>query len=325
MFSFSPRVDRKTPVHFKLDSIGKLTGQHNYRIWSASINIVLNGIKTYEVVVDGVSPADDADQTETDAYEHLKHTVSTIFIQVVSQDILEKIVELEDPHLMWTWLRTEYYRDSAFALVFQIMNLISLPTQYSGTDLPGCISKFESQWLHLTKLSKASSDSYRKTFATFLNEDKAKSDFLLGFLVKHYKNVIDNLTTKDSLSYDDVKQRLMDIDTSEIEENSALFASKHSGNKKKGNKPTKSGNSNNSSSSSFSSKTCTWCKKHNPGKCEGHTWNECFRLQKLNKEKKENEEKHKAEEANVTTEQKARNKSFYFDTACTSHMTPYAE
>jgi len=182
-FSFSTRVDEKTPVNVKLDSIGKLTGQDNYRIWSASMNIVLKGIKVYEVVVDGVSPTEDAEQTEIDAYEHLKHTASTIFIQVVSQDILEKIVKLEDPHLMWTWLRTEYYRDSAFALVSQIMNLVSLPTQYSGTDLPGFISKFESQWLHLTKLSKASSNSYRKTFATFLNEDTAKRDFLLGFLV----------------------------------------------------------------------------------------------------------------------------------------------
>jgi len=34
--------------------------------------------------------------------------------------------------------------------------------------------------------------------------------------------------------------------------------------------------------------------------------------------------KEKDEEANVTTEIKVRNKSFYFDTACTSHMTPYA-
>jgi len=137
--------------------------------------------------------------------------------------------------------------------------------------------------------------------------------------------VIDNLTMIDSLSYADVKQRLMDIDTSEIEDNSALFVSKPSGNKKKGKKPTKSGNTNNSSSSSFSSKTCTWCKKHNPGKSEGHTWNECFRLQKMNKEKKEKDKKDKAEEANVSTEdQKVRNKSFYFDTACTSHMTPYA-
>jgi len=109
MFSFSARVDKKTPVNIKLDCIGKLTGQDNYRIWSASTNIVLKGIQAYEVVVDGVSPADDADQTEIDAFEHLKHTTSTIFIQVVSQDSLEKIVELEDPHLMSTWLRTEYY------------------------------------------------------------------------------------------------------------------------------------------------------------------------------------------------------------------------
>jgi len=322
-FSFSTRVNKKTPVNVKLDSIGKLTGQDNYQIWSASMKIVLKGIKAYEVVVDGVSPADDADQTEIDAYEHLKHTGSTIIIQAISQDILEKLFELEDPHLMWTWLRTEYYRDSAFALVSQIMNLVSLPTQYSCTDLPAFISKFESEWLHFTKLSKASSDSYPKTFATFLNEDQAKRDFLLGFLVKHHKNVIDNLTTKDSLSYADVKQRLMDIDTSEIEDNPALLVSKPPGNKKKGKKPSKLGNTNNSSSSS--AKTCTWCKKHNPGKSEGHTWNECFCLQKINKEKKEKEEKDKAEEANVTTEQKVRNKSFYFDMACTSHMTPYAE
>jgi len=321
-FSFSTQVDKKTPVNVKLDSIGKLTGQENYRIWSPSMNIVLKGIKAYEVVVDGVSPADGAEQTEIDAYEHLKHTESTIFIQVVSQDILEKIDKLEDPHLMWTWLCTEYYRDSAFALVSQIMNLVSLPTQYSGTDLAGFISKFESQWLHLTKLSKASSDSYQKTFATFLNEDKAKRDFLLGFLVKHHKNVIYNLTTKDSLSYADVKQRLMDIDNSDFEDNSALFVSKPSGNKKKVKKPSKW---NNSSSSSSSPKTCTWCKKHNPGQSEGHTWNECFRLQKMNKEKKEKEAKDKAEEANITSEDsKVRNKSFYFDTACTSHMTPYA-
>jgi len=147
----------------------------------------------------------------------------------------------------------------------------------------------------------------------------------LGFLVKHHKNVIDNLTTKDCLSYADVKQRLMDIDTYEIEDNSALCVSKPSGNKKNGKKSTKSGKSNNSSSSSSSSKTCAWCKKHNPGKSEGHTWNECFRLQKMNQERKEEEEKNKAEEANITSEDvKVRHKSFYFDTAYTTHMTPYA-
>ena len=152
--SFSTRVDKKTPVNVKLNSISKLTGQENFRIWSASMTIILKGIKAYEVVVDGVVPAEGADTTEVDAYDHLCHTASIIFIQVVSEDILEKIVELEKPNLMWTWLRTEYYRDLAYALVSQIMNRVSLPTQYSGNNLSEFISKFESQWLHLTKLSK---------------------------------------------------------------------------------------------------------------------------------------------------------------------------
>jgi len=71
MFSFSARVEKKTLINFNLDCIGRLTGQDNYRIWSASMNIILNGILAYEVVVDGVTPADDADQTENDAFEHL--------------------------------------------------------------------------------------------------------------------------------------------------------------------------------------------------------------------------------------------------------------
>jgi len=159
---------------------------------------------------------------------------------------------------MWTWLCTEYYRDSAFALVSQIMNLVTLPIQYSGSDLPGFISKFESQWLNLAKLSKASSNSYRKSFAILLNEYKANRDFLLGFLAKHHKTINDNLTTKGSLLYTDVEQRLMDIDTSKNENNCALFVSKPLGNKNKGKKQAKSGNTNTFSSSSFSSTGCTW-------------------------------------------------------------------
>jgi len=133
------------------------------------------------------------------------------------------------------------------------MKLVSLPTQYSGSGLLDFIYKFESQWVRLTKLSKGSTDSYRTTFAAFLNEDKAKRNFLLGFLVKHHENLVDNLTTTDSLSHADVKQPLMDIDTSEPEDNTALHHSKPSGNKLKGKKP-----KGNSDSSSPKCKTCTW-------------------------------------------------------------------
>jgi len=100
--------------------------------------------------------------------------VSIIFIQVVSQDILEKIVELEKPDLTWTLFRTEYYSDSADALVNEIINLVSLLTQYSGNNLSDLISKFEFPWLHLGQLSNGSSDSHRKTSAAFPDEDQGK-------------------------------------------------------------------------------------------------------------------------------------------------------
>jgi hypothetical protein len=119
-------------------------------------------------------PAEGADATEVDTYCYLCHTASTIFIQVVSEDILEKIVKLEKPILMWSWFHTEYDRDSTYALVSQILNLVSYSTQYAANNLSDSISKYESQWLHLTKLLKASSDLYYTTFVAFLNEDKAK-------------------------------------------------------------------------------------------------------------------------------------------------------
>jgi len=111
----------------------------------------------------------------------------------------------------------------------------------------------------------------------------------------------------------------MDIDNSESDNNTALSTSKLSGNRTKGKK-----SSGNSSSDSFLTKckTCSWGKRHNSRESEGHTWYECFRLQALNKDKKA-KEKEKDQEANITTEAKVRNKSFYFDTACTSQITPY--
>jgi len=64
--------------------------------------IILNGNMVYQIVVDGLSPAQDADNTEIDANEYLCYTPLTIFSQVVSQDILEKIVEHEKLHQIWT-------------------------------------------------------------------------------------------------------------------------------------------------------------------------------------------------------------------------------
>src|SRR5690606_881241 len=122
------------------------------------------------------------------------------------------------------------------------------------------VSSFETEWLRLRKLCGASKDSYRVAFSKFLDEDKAKRDFLLGFLVRHHKNVVDNLSTKDNLSFADGKQRLQDLDSETPSTESALSATQ----KKKKNNNSGSSSSPANNSSTPKSKECTWCKKHHP-------------------------------------------------------------
>jgi len=78
MLSFSARIDKKTPLNVELNNIRKHTTQDNYQIRSPSMKTVLRGIKAYEIVLDGVYPAEDADQTGMDGFEHRIHRASTI-------------------------------------------------------------------------------------------------------------------------------------------------------------------------------------------------------------------------------------------------------
>jgi len=49
---------------------------------------------------------------------------------------------------------------------------------------------------------------YKADYRRLLDNDKYKRDCPLSTLVKHYPNVVNNLTTKGDLSYEDLKERL---------------------------------------------------------------------------------------------------------------------
>lgn len=268
-------------------------------------------MNVYEIVVDGATPAEDAEQVEIGVYENLCNQAAAVYVQVVSPEILEKIVEIGHPHEMWIYLRGEYYRDTAFALVSQVSSLASLSVTYpSSSSIGTFISQFEKEWVRMFKLAKASTDSYRQLFVKLLAEDKAKRDFLLGFLVHHEKSVVDNLSTKDHLTFAEVKHRLLELDIESPENHSALSSVDKSPLTRR--KPTNE---------------CTWCRKHHPKSCKGHKWFECKRL-KERIERRERETETYENQAHTTTLEnngQVRSDPFYFDTCATSHMCPFAD
>src|SRR5690606_20765496 len=105
--------------------------------------------------------------------------------------------------------------------VSQIMNLISLPFNFApqASTIGEFIAKFESEWQTLSTMASTGSDTYRTDFKTFLSHDKTKCDFLLSFLVRHpdWKNIVDNLTTTDALSYSNVKCHLLSTASDALE------------------------------------------------------------------------------------------------------------
>jgi hypothetical protein len=103
-FSFSSKVKAESinkPTNVKLDNIKELEGQSNYNIWASTMVIILKGMKCHEIAVEGLEPADDADQDEVATYEHLSYQAQAMLFQVVSSNILEKIVERGSPYQMW--------------------------------------------------------------------------------------------------------------------------------------------------------------------------------------------------------------------------------
>src|SRR5690606_31887838 len=110
----------------KLDKLEPLTGQENYTIWAATMKHIFKSLKVASIVIDGDTTSANATSSEKAAFEELCEEANTIMIQVVSSDILKMIVTMDSPHQMWLYLREQFYRDTAYSLVSQIMNFVGI-------------------------------------------------------------------------------------------------------------------------------------------------------------------------------------------------------
>ncbi|RKF53667.1 hypothetical protein OnM2_103038 [Erysiphe neolycopersici] len=137
---------------------------------------IFRTMKLVEVVMKGLKPTAGALQSKVEAYNCLNDCALGIFIQVIHGDIFKCVVEMETTNKIWLYLKTLYQRDTAFALVHQVVSLCQLGWMFdSARPLSKFIQNFESEWYKLLKFTKDSSDTYRQQFAVFLGNDKAKS------------------------------------------------------------------------------------------------------------------------------------------------------
>jgi len=189
------------------------------------------------------------------------------------------------------------------------------------------IDSYETEWERLYQESASGpANGYRQALGTFLSFDEAKRDFLLGGLVKHYPNPVDNLSTKDNLTYVELKSRLHSLAAKQqlvTAADSALITSKSPASQKR-KQSTNQNAKNTTSSGKTDTKWGTYCKKHNKRPFEGHTWTECRRLkwdQESKKQQPTQEAAHLTMEHAHTSVSSSSPTAWKFDSGASSHMT----
>ena len=195
-------------------------------------------------------------------------------MQVLSKPILKKVSKYETPHSIWTYLHNAYYVNNAFSYIQQWNNFTTIAANFDPTrPIHEFIDLFETEWERLYAQSASGpANSYRQALRTFLAFDEAKRDFLLAALIQFYPNPVDNLSTKDNLTYAELKSRLHSLAANHqvpAIRDAALTTTKLPAFKKRKRDLNSSAKVSTSSGKS-DTKWCTYCKKHKKTPFEGH-------------------------------------------------------
>jgi hypothetical protein len=199
-------------------------------------------------------------------------------IQVMSNEIFGEIAKLKTPHDMWIYLRTSYRRViQPFPMSLRFDHLCasnneSVRQRYRCRNL---YSAFETEWnriAHLSQSSAAGSSTYRKIVKDLFTCQEVKRDFLLAWFAESHDNVVENLSSKDHLTYHEAKERILNLPSNHRSPSGA--SSKNSKPQHEANavsssngKKDKKKKKGSSSSSNSGGKECNWCRKHSPGHC----------------------------------------------------------
>lgn len=132
-----------------------------------------------------------------------------MIIQVVSEPIIAQIANLDTAHEMWVLLKQNYYPDTSFSFVHQMHKIITIRPD-TAKPIGDFITLFKPKWSRWLLLT-ASTSEYHIAMKHVLNMDKAKRDYPLGAFIYDYPNLVDNIPTKDDLTFLQLKIKVYSL------------------------------------------------------------------------------------------------------------------
>ena len=180
---------------------------------------LLYSLKIAIVVIDGVVPYPDASEKELEVFSLMQQDGMIVLNMAVKERIMDTVTFV-DPHLVWRHLKSVFYHDSLYNFTVQMHNVHSLFDKVDiAKPLTQHIERFEDEHGKLLNLLKNSKNPiYSSQYYDLLCQDVIKKDMLLSALVPHNPMLVDTIMNNQQLTYEDSKNRLIAMPSSQFKE-----------------------------------------------------------------------------------------------------------
>ena len=243
---------------------------------------VLHGLEVLDVVTEKI-PFPTTDSVDRANWIRKSNYANVFLIAMINEDCQELISCSVTAHESWKALEDACDRNNITNTFHTLLTLLDYQKDDS-IAMPQHIQLFETHWNRLLeKVSFATSGSelYARGLKLAFTDTKLKAHMLLHSLPTSMANVVDNLQTKDSLTYNDVRSRLLDhASSSSAGMIGDAFLVKKSNKKKDRNSNNSQNKGNDLKPSIAPADECSYCWKRNlPSK--GHTHTNCAVLKQV--------------------------------------------
>lgn len=317
----------------KFPKFEKLHGDSNFHSWKMMVFAYMDVYNLYKIVIgEEKDPALTSSDPETsnknysilhkeylekcEDWRHRQSLARAFILFNVDSNIAPLITCYSDALNMWKTLNDLYDKRNEYSLHALVKSVVGIKCNLKS-DVADHIAKYNELWSRLVertaKTSKEDSDSLEAVLRPLANSPRAKGSLFLTTLPEELDNIVDNLKTKQNLTYDDVCSRLLELSlnsTTNNDINKAYVSKQKKDYKVNDFKPKVK-------------KECSFCKSKKKW-YKGHTLENCRNKKKEENANIVNSSENECNDIDIafpaSTSYRTNNK-WIFDTGATSHMT----
>lgn len=201
-----------------------LVGKSNFRSWYNSWYVSLRGAGLWPYVCDderkktrptsvplGSKNTLAEEREKYDMNNDAAHALLLCAVCTELQDTVSSVAyDPESACVAMKLLKNKYDHETTTSTLALFSEFFDMKMN-EGADLSSHLSNFEIAYQHILSRCNQSKRTEAKALKDFLSVEEVRIMCLFRSLPSSFANIIDNLSTKDHLSYDDINAHLQDL------------------------------------------------------------------------------------------------------------------